>query len=93
MAVAVPVWVAPAVAWAVPTVNSVAVHPVAFESPDGEKPVQPVDFAVVPSFVYAVEITGSLVAPAVVGFVLSDAQAETPHHLVALTEPPVSKPA
>jgi hypothetical protein len=84
--------VAPAIAWVVPIVNSVAVYLVPFEIPDDKKPVPPLNSTVVPLLVCAVEITGSLVAPAVVGLVLSAAQPEPPHHLVALIGQLVLKP-
>lgn len=91
IAAAVSVLAALADAWVVPVANFVVVHLVRFEIPAGEKPVLPLNSAVVPPFVCAVEITGSLVlvAPAVVGLELSAAQPEPPHHLVALIGLPV----
>lgn len=88
----VTVWVAPAVARAVPIENHVAEPLAPFEHPAGEKPVAPLNFAVVP-LIDCVEITDSCVAPAAVGLVLSAAHAEQlPHHLLALTGPLVLKP-
>jgi hypothetical protein len=61
-----------------PNCKSVAVYLVPFEIPDDKKPVPPLNSTIVPLLVCAVEITGSLVAPAVVGLVLSAAQPEPP---------------
>ena len=88
----VTLWVAPAVASVVPFENRVAVPLAPFEIPAGEKPVPPLNSAVVPLIDCAVEVTGSCVAPAVVGLVLSAARAELSHHLLALTGPLVSQP-
>lgn len=89
---AVTVSVAPAVAWAVPIVDSAGIQLEQLESPDDEMTEASLNSDVVTLFVCAVEKAGSFAAPAVVGLVLSAAQPELPCHLVVLIALLVLKP-